>query len=230
VYGRIPIDVIALKLTIKNSRMLAKLHGVHVPSRAIQSDIVNIFKGHHCSLCDTHVSVLELCKILSNADRCKKQYQKTVDANKSVLFQKKYARRNNVLEKEKQALIEKKCRMRKKNAPFKFPPPPPSTRLSEEIIRNWCEGMSSSNIYESGCAVCGQLTATKNMTKIHDTKCDLSILERQGAKITRLERNSCFDPIEEIEGPVLDAECDGICRCEIPSHSRGAEPRQRDKV
>jgi hypothetical protein len=108
VYGRIPIDMIALKLTIKDNRMLAKLHGMHVPSHAIQSDIVNIFKGHHCTLCDTHVSILELCKILSNADRCKKQYQKTVDANKSVLFQKKYARRNNVLEKEKWALIKKK--------------------------------------------------------------------------------------------------------------------------
>lgn len=64
---------------------------------------------------------------------------------------------------------------------------------------------------EAGCAVCGQLTPLSKLSP----KCSLHkifhVLECNGANLTRAERLSESDPVQEVPGPVLDASCSGIC-------------------
>ncbi|KIM74022.1 hypothetical protein PILCRDRAFT_53342, partial [Piloderma croceum F 1598] len=54
-----------------------------------------------------------------------------------------------------------------------FPPLKPSTELKETIVSNWCKDTSPDSFMESGCAVCGQLTPIKNLSKLSATECDL---------------------------------------------------------
>lgn len=96
--------------------------------------------------------------------------------------------------------------------------------LKENIIYNWCQDISSDNFVESGCAVCGQLTPIKQMTKLSNVKCDLDLLCRDGMNVTVLERFKGSDPIKEIKGPVIDTSCYSVCNeCEL-SLSVGETP------
>jgi hypothetical protein len=53
---------------------------------------------------------------------------------------------------------------------------------------------------------CGNMT---KLIKLTDVKCSLDPLVRIG--VTRLPRNSVDDPIKEIEGPIIDANCKHVC-------------------
>jgi hypothetical protein len=106
-----------------------------------------------------------------------------------------------------------------------FPPPPPSIELKETIICNWCRDTSPECFQESGCAVCGQLVALKNMSLLSKTKVNLKILTRENMGITRCERYRCSDPIEDIKGPVLDDTCKWICKQCVLSLNKGKTPK-----
>ncbi|KAJ7840438.1 hypothetical protein B0H13DRAFT_1649694, partial [Mycena leptocephala] len=45
-----------------------------------------------------------------------------------------------------------------------FPPLPPTQKLRHEIITGMCSDVDPDNIEEAGCAVCGQLTNTRELT------------------------------------------------------------------
>ena len=64
---------------------------------------------------------------------------------------------------------------------------------------------------EGGCAVCGQLTPVSQLSKLSESNCDLDILIRDGMGLTRLERFSAADMVQEVKGPILDCTCDSIC-------------------
>ncbi|KIM78976.1 hypothetical protein PILCRDRAFT_47053, partial [Piloderma croceum F 1598] len=106
-----------------------------------------------------------------------------------------------------------------------FPPPKPAADLMETIVRNWCKDALPSNFAENGCAVCGQLTPVKLLNKLAETACDLKILNREGMGITRSERFTSDDPIEEIKGPVLDGACTKICQSCESSLLSGLTPK-----
>ena len=91
----------------------------------------------------------------------------------------------------------------------KFPPSPPSRRLMHKIISGFCSDTHPSKFEEAGCAVCGQLVVMTNLRKLTSVKCSLDPLVRMG--VTRLPRNSVDDPIKELEGPIIDADCKHIC-------------------
>ena len=61
-----------------------------------------------------------------------------------------------------------------------FPPSPPPCDLKESVIQGWCRDSSPENFIEGGCAVCGQLTPMKYLSKLSDYKGDLNILSREG--------------------------------------------------
>ncbi|KAK0442067.1 hypothetical protein EV421DRAFT_1663232, partial [Armillaria borealis] len=92
-----------------------------------------------------------------------------------------------------------------------FPPKPLTPDLTLRIARDFCQDMSPAVFEEAGCAVCGQLTPLSKLSP----KCSLHrmfhVLEQDGANITRAERFSEFDTVQEVPGPVLDASCSGIC-------------------
>ncbi|KAJ7921011.1 hypothetical protein B0H13DRAFT_1516167, partial [Mycena leptocephala] len=49
-----------------------------------------------------------------------------------------------------------------------FPPIAPSRKLRHEIITGMYEDADPSQLQESGCAVCGQLTPNVELTRMHE--------------------------------------------------------------
>ena len=69
--------------------------------------------------------------------------------------------------------------------------------------------MNESYIEESGCAVCGELTPLKAISRLKSVKKLLHVLVTPG--VTRKERKDTTSPIQDFSGPVLDYQCDKIC-------------------
>ncbi|KAJ7824418.1 hypothetical protein B0H13DRAFT_1658519, partial [Mycena leptocephala] len=79
-----------------------------------------------------------------------------------------------------------------------FPPNPPSKTFRHGVITGMCNDLNPTAFEESGCAVCGELTVNSELTHWDELDVDWSLLEVGG--VTRKERLSANDPIEEIEG------------------------------
>ncbi|KAH7906035.1 hypothetical protein BJ138DRAFT_969695, partial [Hygrophoropsis aurantiaca] len=93
-----------------------------------------------------------------------------------------------------------------------FPPLPPSTRLCDKIVRQFCEEISPDNLIEAGCAVCGTLSRIVLMESVEALDEDsLNLLVPEGVGLTRKVRSSVLDPIENIPGPVIDDRCSHVC-------------------
>ncbi|KAF9019888.1 hypothetical protein BDZ89DRAFT_895936, partial [Hymenopellis radicata] len=90
-----------------------------------------------------------------------------------------------------------------------YPPESITARQSRSTIRNACNLMTISEIEEKGCAVCGQLTLTKNMSSLKAIKNLLTVLHSNGN--TRQSRSSLNEKVQEIDGPVLAQNCDTVC-------------------
>lgn len=90
-----------------------------------------------------------------------------------------------------------------------FPPSPFSNKLAEQIINGFCADSDPMVIQEAGCAVCGRLSRVSDLSPLHNYRDYLNILSVKG--VTRRERISVLDPIDDIDGPVLDKNCSHIC-------------------
>ena len=97
------------------------------------------------------------------------------------------------------------------NDTSEFPPTPASKTLIEDIVRDFANGINLENFIERGCAVCGLLTEVKNLQKIDDVDFDHSILIAEET-VTRKERFSADEPVQEISGPVLLPACNEVCK------------------
>ncbi|KAF8877204.1 hypothetical protein BD779DRAFT_1448730 [Infundibulicybe gibba] len=104
-----------------------------------------------------------------------------------------------------------------------FPPPPLTETLSRTIIKDFCQDLAPKRLEESGCAVCGQLTPTSELSRLKSIKGLLSILEAPG--VTRIERQSSAEPIREFRGAVLDYRCNRVCDGCRRSLRKGQVPR-----
>jgi hypothetical protein len=97
------------------------------------------------------------------------------------------------------------------SAKNEFPPRPLSKDLIHDVATGFCKSMAPSKFVEGGCAVCGQLVLLTDLIRLTDTECDLNILLKEGAGVTRKERLTDNHPIEEINGPIIDDQCSAIC-------------------
>lgn len=97
------------------------------------------------------------------------------------------------------------------SAKNEFPPRPLSKDLIHDVATGFCKSMAPSKFVEGGCAVCGQLVLLTDLIHLTDTECDLNILIREGSGVTHKERLTDNDPIEEINGPIIDDQCSAIC-------------------
>ena len=70
-----------------------------------------------------------------------------------------------------------------------------------KCIADWCQSFEACEVIESPCAVCARLAIEKDLVAVDSDEIDLSRLQRSG--VTRLERRSSFDSVEEETGPVL---------------------------
>ncbi|KAH8103153.1 hypothetical protein BXZ70DRAFT_999293 [Cristinia sonorae] len=115
----------------------------------------------------------------------------------------------------------KRAAERKAQRESQFPPKPPGMDTIAQIVRGYCNDITDTKIQEKGCGVCGLLYNINDLQSLDNCKIDLK------NQVTRKERYSVDDPVECIEGPVVDPNCSNICRnCandiknnRIPRHS-----------
>ncbi|KAJ7697468.1 hypothetical protein B0H17DRAFT_928468 [Mycena rosella] len=106
-----------------------------------------------------------------------------------------------------------------------FPPLPKTREQVRRILTKHCRSMRPKAFVEAGCAVCGHLVPLRFLTLLSSYEGSLALLIRAG--VTRKERFSLSEPIEELTGPVLAEGCHHICvDCEmclnngvIPKHA-----------
>ena len=107
--------------------------------------------------------------------------------------------------------------------PINFPPAPLTKELESDIISGFAKDIEVENFLESGCAVCGQLTPLKELQDMTKCQLDLNLLIPNGP-VTRKERHSSNDPIEDISGPVLLPGHNNICQSCLKELKMGKMP------
>ncbi len=91
-----------------------------------------------------------------------------------------------------------------------FPPPPITEETQHRIISNYCKDMDTANFHESGCAVCGALTLIH--LSVSTKELSFEYLKEFAESITRKERKDVTDPVQPVDGPVIDQKCKIVCQ------------------
>ena len=94
-----------------------------------------------------------------------------------------------------------------------FPPLPPTKKLRDKIVQQFCVDTSSELLSEEGCAVCGQLVLKTSMSVSIDnlTSSQLSSLIHDGENVTRCERKHSLEPCRQFSGPIFAPNCKRVC-------------------
>ncbi|KAJ7156493.1 hypothetical protein C8R43DRAFT_883781, partial [Mycena crocata] len=190
---------------------LSPLHNVWIGSRLKASECKLKLTDHICAGCDDTVSILALVpgsiptatSALNKQPRPPKR-RKNV-ARSEARFIKEKSNKKELVTK----LVAERKRVTGRLTNIAFPPKPLSQLDAHRIISKHCRTVSPKNFVEAGCAVCGMLVPKKELTPLTEYQGSLAVLIRTG--ITRKERFSVDDPIEELEGPVLAEDCSDIC-------------------
>ena len=193
----VPIGSIADILTMTQANEIAKEHNLHALSHKSIAEKRIIIKSHICTKscndCVTLFKAVNKSRKAQSSERVKK-----------VVSQHKVGRKSWA--KQKRASVNHKYYIKNNT---QFPPSPPSNRLMHKIISGFCEDTHPRKFEEAGCAICGQLVTMSGLTNLADIKCSLDPLVRSG--VTRLPRTSADDPIEELQGPIIDSNCQHAC-------------------
>ncbi len=91
-----------------------------------------------------------------------------------------------------------------------FPPPPITEETQHRIISNYCKDMDTANFHESGCAVCGALTLIH--LSVSTKELSFEYLKEFAESITWKERKDVTDPVQPVDGPVIDQKCKIVCQ------------------
>lgn len=227
----LPLNVLVECLTVPQIRTIANIHGVKLQRNESAKNLRTLFDNHTCAKCASFTSVFCPSSLVAGCSKAdisehdKKELVKMQNKNRQQKARNKKTelyQHSNALKLKSSMQTAKlwadyktKNRMMKSDKPV-FPPAPPSKRLQYKIIKNWTTECDPSNFEEAGCAVCGILWPLKQMTKIEELKdkLDMSILVNAG--VTRKERTSKTDAVEDLPGPILDDACHHICvECEL---------------
>ncbi|KDQ52753.1 hypothetical protein JAAARDRAFT_138288, partial [Jaapia argillacea MUCL 33604] len=96
-----------------------------------------------------------------------------------------------------------------------FPPTPLEDKQLRQIAMQFCENLQPDKYEERGCKVCSKLTIATQLKLDASLNIDWNILVRNGEGITRKERKSDTDSIEELNGPIFASQCNEVCNdCE----------------
>lgn len=181
--------------------LFAKLHGLHVSTRATKDSIITELSNHNCLQCNRFRAIFHpVVKPTGNTTR-------------------KHAMSDRVRVREPPEDIVGPF---PEDGEHKFPPPPLSSRGLVDIVTDFCEELQPSKVSERGCAVCGQLTNDSKLVPLSDLKCSLAPLVEKG--VARLERLTAAEPIRFDEGPILDRTCSSVCPPCVSSMRRGYRP------
>jgi hypothetical protein len=132
----VPLNILAPKLTLKSAKELANLHDMYMPSKILLKNAQILLESHKCETCPDLLAVFKPYKVVSTAERQQTWYQKNKE--KRAEYNKKRALNSEYQESHKKS--SQKHRWSKKDV--KFPPPPPSLELSQNIISDFCADTS----------------------------------------------------------------------------------------
>jgi hypothetical protein len=194
---KVPLDILAPKLTLKSVKNISIMHNLFMPSKILLKNAQILFQDHKCQ-CGEFLSAFKTYKGVSNAEYQQKWYQnhkeKCSEYNKQLQYQKSYKKSSQ------------KHYWSKKDA--KFLPNPPLTDLCQQIVSDFCANTSPKVFEKAGCAVCGKLTPICEMEELSDVE-NINLLKVDG--VTRKARCESSDPVRELRGPILAPDCNRVC-------------------
>jgi hypothetical protein len=212
-FCQMPLHSLVPKLSLNQLQGIAKQHHVSLLAHASKNYILKYFSNHNASCCKECVSVFELYDKISKK-RSSKIYQN----------QKATCSENGIKDIPtvySQLLNDNQLRSSNPT----FPPLPPSAKLRQKIIKDFCEATTPSQFTEAGCAVCGALVVHSNLIHISNLDSTLNHLSAEGYGFTCLERKSPSDQISELDGPIVDQDCKYICKSCRDTVKRGKIPK-----
>lgn len=209
---RIAMKAFVIHITHAQAKHIAKLHHIYIQSKAHLSVYQEMLAKHECNEhCSQYVTLFAPHTTTTTRSRQEKWYRslsKPERTKKSILAGKINAsRKRSATYQQRRQSDNKRAHMNRKAD--RFPPSPPRDKLLHKLIDGFCEATQPSRFVESGCAVCGQITPRTKLLLLSASKCDLNLLINVG--VTCMERKSESDPFQDIDGPVIDPDCNHIC-------------------
>ncbi|KAJ7120522.1 hypothetical protein C8R43DRAFT_900739 [Mycena crocata] len=211
----LPVTFVLPRLSRRQLVLVAAAHKIEHPSKATIGRILHEFKDHVCDECADVVTVFltdhtaEIHK-RRNATEYKRRGRKASERERSKSKISGALKAKRLRSKTKRELSKKGPVNSKKD----FPPHPPSKADQHRIISGMCNDFDPANFEECGCSVCGELVPKIELTrKVDLPDLNYEVLCENG--VTRKERFSENDPVEELEGPIFADDCDHVCvECE----------------
>ena len=211
----VPLNILAPKLTLKAAKEIASLHDMYMPSKILLKNAQLLLENHKCETCPDLLAVFEPYRVASNAERQKTWYEKNIE--KRAEYEKHRYPTSGYRESNKNS--SKKYYWSKKD--MEFPPLPPSTKLCQNIVADFCADTSPGVFEEAGCAVCGKLTPICKMEELAEVE-NINLLKTDG--VTRKARCKSSDPVSELRGPILAPDCDRVCPLCVESLEKNKVP------
>ena len=204
----IPLNILIRNLKVDNLKLVAAVHGIYIKTRTTHQEILQTINDHKCDGCSNCVTLLLPVKSPLqrkrdlNTQAVKRYKQNKINLNKSSSIPLLETNSSNTFRKSSLHSHDDT-----------FPPKPLDRPIEHSIIKAWCKDMSQKNFKEVGCAVCGELTLESKAIALKDADVKLDSLICS-SDISRKERKSSSDPVEGIDGPVIETDLDHICnRC-----------------
>ncbi|KAF5317457.1 hypothetical protein D9758_018661 [Tetrapyrgos nigripes] len=194
VVATVPVSELLPHLSLTDARQIASYHKLRSPRTLTMTAIQDLFVEHTCVGCHCCVSVFRFQQSRDDKRNTTKRSVRTLLNNAQPVnilppdaFQAKASNSSNTV----------------------YPPAPLDRTTSHKVLTNTCKRMRPEFFEEAGCAVCGQLTPARQLTRLKSVKRLLRVLDATG--VTRQERRSATDKIWELTGPVIDYQCNRLC-------------------
>ncbi|KAJ7259106.1 hypothetical protein B0H12DRAFT_1014588, partial [Mycena haematopus] len=205
----VPLPTLVPRCNKKQLQSLAVLHGIQWSHRNTVSELRTVLEDHNCD-CPRLISVFHvqtgvaILAAKAEQKRNKRQADRSTVRVKSSDAARKY-RKARASSNKRPAISERSF--------VPFPPEPASRSLRHEIVSGMCNEFTPESFEEVGCAVCGQLVKRSEATPRNDIMVDFDLLIRDD--VTRRPRTCEDDPVEDLDGPILDENCTHVCvKCE----------------
>ena len=197
-----PLNILVSKLTLKSVKELANLHDMYMPSEILLKHVQMLLENDKCETCPDLLGVFRPYKVVFIAEYQRKWYQKNKE--KQAEYDKERAVNSEYKESHKKQ--SQKCYWSKKDV--KFPSAPPSAKLCQNFVSEFCVDTSPDVFEEAGCAVCGKLTPICKMEELSEVE-NITLLKVDG--VTRKARSKSSDPVKEMRGLILAPACNKVC-------------------
>jgi len=224
---QLPLETLSNCLSIEEMRFIGQVHGITLLNRGKRSERLDRFRNHHCPQCNVHFSLFVPAITASERKEnerlrsLKRREEATKPSNEKIKLKRTDGPPKVTNKKAGLTLYETAEKSIPIDEPL-FPPDPPTQAKVERIVRNFCAGTSPEAFQETGCAVCGRLVLLTDIHSIESVKDNLQCLIAAG--VTSVERQCVGDENTELEGPVLDSKCKGVCTSCKGDLSKGKRP------